>query len=458
MGISSVGVGSGILTQDVLDQLRAADEAGQIRPIDLSIANETDKKDSLALIDATMTNFIDSITEIKSHGLYDERSVTLSGSSVEVTATSGTDVQDFNLSVTNLATKQIEQSGSFVDEDTTPIASGVGSINLNVNGTDYTIDYDATTTLKDLKKLINDTAGDDVDATVVQIADGDFRLFVSSENTGASQNITITDNSAALTGTELTTGLTALQTGIDANFEFNGQAVTRESNEISDLVTGLTVTLKTTGSTDVSVAQDREGILEKMDSFVEKYNSAITELDKMTKSSTDSAEKGIFSGESTIKNMKRTIQDMIFSIGGGTETMFDYGFDVDKDGVMSIDKTVFEGKLDDDPDNVEAFLAGGTFTNADLTTVELDGAFTEFATGIEAYTKFNATLDQFKDSITARITALEERKTSATESLDSRYDILKKQFIAYDLQISRINSASNVFTQLANAQTAAANG
>ena len=454
MGISSVGVGSGILTQDVLDQLREADEAGQIQPIDLSLADENDKKDSLAIIDASMTNFVDSINEIKSHSLYDERSTTVTGTSVEVEASSGTDIQDFNLTVTNLATKQIEESGSFAAEDSL-IASGAGSINLNVNGTDYTIDYDATTTLKDLKSLINTAAGDDVDATIVQISGGDFRLFVSAANSGASQDITITDNSASLLGTELTTGLSAVQTGIDANFTFNGQAITRESNEISDLITGLTITLKETGSSDVSVAQDREGILEKMNSFVEKYNSAITELDKMTKSSTDAAEKGIFSGESTIKNMKRAIEDLVGSVGGGVGTMYDYGFDVDQDGVMTFDSTIFEDALDDNPDNVEAFLAGGTYTNDDLTTVELDGAFTDFSTGIEAYTDYNAILDQLDDAIDANITSLEERKTNATERLDSKYEILKKQFIAYDLMISKINSASSMFVQLANAQNAA---
>jgi len=457
MGISSVGVGSGILTQNVLDQLRAADEAGQIQPIDFSIANENDKKDALALVDASMKNFIDSITEIKSHGLYDARSTTLSGTSVEVTATAGTDIQDFNINVSNLATKQIEQSGSFTAE-TDLIASGVGSINLNINSTDYTINYDATTTLKDLKTLINDVAGAGVDATIVQVNSGDFRLFVSSANTGASQDVTITDNSASLLGNQITTGLTAIQTGVDANFTFNGQAISRQSNTVSDLITGLSVTLKETGSTDVSIKQDRVGILEKMDSFVTKYNATISELNKLTKSSTDAAEKGIFSGESTIKNMKRTIEDLVSTIGGGVGTMYDYGFDVDKDGVMTIDKTAFEAKLDADPANVEAFLAGGTYTNADLTQVELTGAFADFATGVEAYTKFNATLDQFKNSITDTISSLEDRKTSATERLDSRYAILKKQFIAYDSLISKINTASNIFTQLANAQSAAANG
>lgn len=456
MAISSVGAGSGILTQDVLDQLRKADEAQLITPITFSLANEGDKKDALELIDANMTNLIDSINAINSFGLYDERSSTVTGSSVSVSATANTDIQDFTLNVTNLATKQIEESGAFTS-GTETIANGPGSMNLNIDGVDFTIAYDATTTLDGLKNLINTQAGDKVDATVVQINSGEFRLFVSSASTGTTQDITLTDNSAQLKDTRLTTGLTAIQTGVDANFTFNGQAITRSSNQVDDLITGLDITLKEVGTSTVSIEQDRESIMTKFDSFVGKYNAAITELDKMTKSSTDSSERGIFSSESTIKGLKSTIESMMSSIGGGVGSIFDYGFDIDRDGKLSLDKDVLNTQLDTNASNVEAFFAGGTFTKPDATTVELTGAFNEIATAVEGYTNYNATLDQFKDSITSKISELEDRKISATERLDSRYEIMKQRFIAYDLIINRLNSASSIFTQLANAQTAAAN-
>lgn len=456
MAISSVGAGSGILTQDVLDQLRKADEAQLITPITFSLANEGDKKDALELIDANMTNLIDSINAINTFGLYDERSSTVTGTSVSVSAAANTDIQDFTLNVTNLATKQIEESGAFTS-NTETIANGAGSMNLNIDGLDFTIAYDATTTLDGLKDLINAQAGDKVDATVVQINSGEFRLFISSVDTGTTQDITLTDNSAQLKDTRLTTGLTAIQTGVDANFTFNGQAITRSSNQVDDLITGLSITLKEVGTSTVSIQQDRESIMSKFDSFVEKYNAAITELDKMTKSSTDSTERGIFSSESTIKSLKSTIQNMMSTIGGGVGSIFDYGFDIDKDGKLSLDKDVLNTQLDTNATNVEAFFAGGTFTNPDATTVVLTGAFNELATAVEGYTNYNATLDQFKDSITSKISELEDRKLSATERLDSRYEILKQRFIAYDLIINRLNSASSIFIQLANAQTAAAN-
>ena len=454
MAISSVGAGSGVLTQDILDKLREADDAQYVTPLELSLANEDDRKKALEVIDASMTNLIDSINALKDSTLFQERSATVTGSSVEVSAIINTDLQDFTLDVTKLATKQIEESGAFTS-NTETIANGVGSMNLNIDGVDFTIDYDASTTLDDLKNLINDIAGEKIDATVVQISSGDFRLFVSSVDTGTTQNITMTDNSAQLKDTRLTTGMIDLQTGEDATFTFNGQAITRTSNNVDDLITGLTITLKEVGTSSVSVMQDNESILEKIDSFVDKYNETMTELDKMTKSSVDSETRGIFSGDSTIRSMKSYITNMITDTTSGS--IFDFGFELDKEGKLSIDKDVFTEKLENDNANVQAFLAGGTFTNDDGTTVELDGAFTAFSSTIETYTKYNAILDQMKDFIKESKDTLEDRKLQMIENLDSKYQTMQKRFIAYDIMMSRLNSASSMFVQMANAQIAANN-
>lgn len=448
MGISSLGVGSSILTQDVLDQLREADDAKFIQPIDLELASEKDKKAALSTLDATMTNLFDSIDVLSTPLLYDERLATVTGSSVAVSADANTDIQDFTIDVANLATKQIEQSGSFAS-DTDSVAATDGQINLNIDGQDFTIDYTAGTTLKELKDLINDVAGAKVDATIVQVGSADFRLFISSVDTGSTQDITITDNTGTI-DSRISTGLTAVQTGLDANFTFNGQAITRSSNNISDLITGLDITLKETGVSNVSVTQDRDNIMKKIDSFIEKYNSAISELGRLTKQSMDSEERGIFSGESTIKSMLRELENMFSVVGGGVGTMSDYGFDMDENGKLSIDKDVLNTKLDENSANVEAFFSGGTFTNPDLSTTTVTGIFGEMSTMVGAYTDYNATLDQYKDFINDSISALEDRKTTMTERLDARYEILKKQYAAYDAMIAKLNNASSMFVQMAN--------
>ncbi len=463
MGVSSLGVGSSILTQDVLDQLREVDEGSLIRPINLNLANENDKITAFGVLDANMTNYSDSTDAIKSALLWDERSAEVtSGTSVSVSAISKTDIQDFTLNVSTLATKQIEQSGAF-GAKTDVIDTSSGSFDIQVGtGTAISISYEAGTTLDEMKNLINKEAGDLVDATIVQINSGEFRLFLSSDETGNETGVDgAVGTNISIAGAGLDTKLTsdfnaaAIQAGTNASFTFNNQTISRASNKISDLISGLTITLKESGVSEVSIKQDRSSILSKFDSFVDKYNANMTELNKQTLSSTDAETRGIFSADSTIKSMKRALGDMIGAVGGGVGTMFDYGFSIDKDGSMSLSKTILEKAMDENSSNVQAFFSGGDFLKSDGSTVTLDGAFTELSTKIDGYTGRNNTLDQLKESMDANVKSLNERKDTATERLDAKYEIMKKQYAAYDLMISKFNSASSMFSQMVNAQYAA---
>jgi len=469
MGISSLGVGSGILTQDVLDQLREADEAQIIQPITFELANENDKKDSLDVLDASMTNFRDSIEALQNATAFDARKATIDGSSISMTVADKSDLQDFTLNVTTLASKRIEESGTFsnaaypadpnakYDPTVDTIATAAGTLDFNVTGmaSPISINVDDTTTLKDLKDAINNQAGDYAQATIVQTNDGEYNLFISSTETGASKDISISDAGGVLKGTQLTTDMDAIvgAEGTDAAFEFNGQAITRSTNNVTDLITGYDITLEEVGSSSVQIEQDRESIETKIDSFVEKYNSIISELSSQTHSSTDSETRGIFSNDSSIKNMKRNIEDMISSISGDGGNMTDYGFSIDRDGVMTIDKTVLNEQLDADPDNVAAFFQGGDYTKADASVVTLDGAFTSFYDLVNGYTKTNGGLDLVSDSISENISSLEDRNTAAIERLDAKYEIMKKQYTAYNALINSFNASSDIFTQLANANS-----
>lgn len=458
MSISSLGLGSGVLTQDVLDKLRAADKAARVTPLETRLSSLQKEQGEFNILDATMTNLSDSINELKSLTLYNARSTSVSGTSVDVTASENSDIQSFTLNVTQLATKQIEESGSFSSStDAGLVATADGSFNLNANGTDYTIDYNNTMSLDDLKKEINNVAGKDVNAAIVQVASGDFRLFLDSVNTGSNQDITITDTSGNLAGTELTSGLTALQNGDDAKFEFNGQTITRSSNKIDDLVQGYDITLKEVGSSTVSVTQNRDEIMSRIDSFVEKYNAAMTYLDKVTKNSSNESERGIFATNSTITNMQDRLRNMMDTVGGGVGNLYEYGFDIDKDGTMSVDKTVLNKELDTNPDNVKAFFSGGDYDNGDGTTTAVDGVFNELFTFVDSYTGYGKSIDNLKTSIGDSISAVEKTKEDAIERLDDKYNTLQKQWGAYDALIAKLTSSANAFIQMVQTQNSSSN-
>lgn len=480
MGISSLGVGSSILTQDVLDQLKSADESKFVTPVEERQKSENSKLQSFQVLEAHMDNVQQSLQALTGYGIFESRVSNVSDDEVVgITAGKNSDVQDFTLDVTSLATKQINQSAAF-SAKTSTIAVANGSMDLAVGKETFTLDYKPTTTLNDLKDMINKEAGDSVKASIVQIAKNDYRLFLIAENTGTGQEISLVDNTVVkemvsidqkfdkdgnpikeekivkegnLNGS-LTTGLQSVQTAVDAVFKFNGLEITRSSNMINDLASGLTITLKDLGTSSVSVKQDRENIEASIINFMDKYNSTLFQLNEDTKSSQDKSVRGVFSSDSTIKGMESSMINIFSIVGQGAGRIQDYGIEADKSGRLSLNSSQLNRMLDKNPDNVKAFLAGGDFVKDNGTKVELKGAFSEIETEVYKYSKYNAILDQFKNSISTRLESLDEQKEKAIERLNGRYDIMGKRFAAYDTVISKFNSASNMFGQMINAEAA----
>lgn len=456
MGISSLGAGSNILTQDVLDQLRAADEAKFVTPLETSISAQEDKSAAFEVVDALMDNVYESLKGLTEYGVFESRTTSVSNEDrVSVTAAESSDVQDFTLNVTKLATREIVQSGQFASKDAS-ISTGSGQMEINVGSDKYTIDYDSTTTLEDLKELINKNASDGVSASIIQVNSGDFRLVLSAAETGEGQAISITD--VAGEGETLlaaVTGFASVQVAQNAEFTYNGIDIERTSNTVDDLLSGVTLTLKEEGTTQVSVHQDTEYIDEKITNFVDKYNSAMYQLGVDTKSSADEDERGVFSSESTIKSMKASLSSMLSSVGEGNAQMEDFGLALDDDGRLSLDSEVLNAKLADDPTSTQAFFTGGTYTKEDGSTVELQGVFSEMEDEVAKYSKYNNVLDQFRDSIKTRYDSLTEQKEKAIARLDASYAIQATRFAAYDAIITGLNTASSALSDLINAEIAA---
>ncbi len=230
--LSSLGMGSGVLTSSVIDQLKTNDTNLIIAPIDKKISTNTQKQASMTQLGSLATSLTSSVSSLESSTLYQKRTVAGSNDNVSVTADPGVAIQDFTVSDVKMATASVLQSGSFSDS-TNKIASDSGKLNFNVNGTDYTIAYDSSMSYDDLKTKINDVAGTNVKASILQTSDTGYSLIINSKNTGTAQQVTLTDLSGKLnstlksdsimsgafatTGTKFATGDGTLTLGAGAN-------------------------------------------------------------------------------------------------------------------------------------------------------------------------------------------------------------------------------------------------
>lgn len=147
-----------------------------------------------------------------------------------------------------------------------------GTIELGVaGGPTAVIDLDGDLTLHDLRDRINaarSTTG--VSASVLKVADDDFRLVLAAEATGKA--ITLNDSSG-LAGGFVTTSLQAARPAI---FEIDGVSITRPSNQADDLLNGVTINLfKAEPGTTVAVSVEPSlgDIKSRIVAFVEAFNA-----------------------------------------------------------------------------------------------------------------------------------------------------------------------------------------
>jgi len=399
-----------------------------------------------------MGDLQNSLADLGAGNDYDKRKASVGGdANVAVSVRSGVAAQSFSLEVSQLATKEVVQSGTFSSK-TDPIANGSGSLKINIGDKEYSVDYDEDMSLEDLARAINKEAKESLSATVVQISDGEFALFLSSKNEGANNQITMSDEGGNLADASAFTNLTRVQEGQSAIFKYNGVDIQRDSNKVDDLIDGLTLTLNKTGTSEVNIATDNGAILKGMQDFTDKFNAALSKLNVLTKASQDADERGIFSNESVIKDLRRDLQELVESAGGGK--LGDYGFTMDDKGKLEFNKDIFQAKLDENPANVEAFLSGGKFNNGDGTTTDTRGAFNEMLDKVDSYLGTGKILDEYKKSTDDNLEMFEDRKKSATQRLDARYDILKRQYAAYDSMIAKMQNVSSMFSQMTAAQYA----
>lgn len=459
--ISSLGIGSGVLTSDVIDQLKAADEARIIDPINKKIDLNNQKQQSYDLLSSYMNTFKGSTSALSYDTLFDNKTVDVNGAA-EVTVDAGANVDSFTLETVTLAKKDITKFGA-LSSKTSSIASAAGVLNLSINGTTYNINYDANTTLETLAQSITDAAGANIDASILETSTGQFSLVLSSKETGANQAITITDTDdgtngtgsldAALFDTAAVDGYQKIQDGVDAVFKYNGITTTRSTNEISDLILGVNITLKEEGDfSNVTINQDTQKIIDEVQLFVDNYNTLMTNLGDMTAFNKETGAVGVFQGDSFVNGLRRDISGTVTS-RFGNDSLVNYGIEVDRYGVMSFDSSVLEEKLQNDSESVKTFFAGGVDDSGN----DVTGFFTNFDDKMKQYTGYGGLLTNFDNGLTKDAENLSDALARAQASLDSRYEIMTKQFIAYDAMISKLNSSFSSLQMMIDAEANAKN-
>ncbi len=335
--------------------------------------------------------------------------------------------------IVNALAKSHKIAADGVASSTTVVASAPGSFNFTVgSGTMQSVAVDATTTITGLSDAINAlNAG--VSSSVVN--DGtSYRLVLTATSTGTTNQITINQNDTTLLFP------TTLQAAQDASFTVDGLAVTRSSNVVSDVLTGVTLTLKSANAAapvTVSATRDVGEIEKKVVAFVDKYNAVMNYIKGHNRYNIDTKSGGTLFGDPVARSISDELSRVMTStISGLPSTMnmiLQAGVTRDSTGIMSLDSAKLTDALNTNYDDVvNLFVDGATTSGFGKLVYDLASSMTDSVDG--RITKKQEGLGKNIASLVTHITSKEQEISDYEGALRVRFSLLESSLAGLKAQ------------------------
>ncbi|ENO7736726.1 flagellar filament capping protein FliD [Campylobacter upsaliensis] len=417
--LSSLGFASGVLTQETIDKLKKAEEAGRVEPYKKKVEENAAKQKDLTEIKTKLLAFQTAVSSLGDATAFAARKVSSSikdNPAASLSADAGVALQSMKVNVTQLAEKDVYQSKALTTDTGLVDASLKDEVKLTFfqNGKEYSVTIDNKTTFKDLADKISTASDGNIVAKIINTGekpDG-YRLSLTSKETGEENAISFypggkdkdgkyAENSDAKEifkklGWELDTSTSLkpedveknktgygikdqanhLKKAQNAEFTMDGIKMVRPSNTITDIGVGLTLTLNKTGEVNFEVQQDTEAVTKAMEDLVNAYNDLVANLNASTDFNSETGMKGTLQGVSEVNSIRSTLISALFDsvpVEGVVKdkngndmnatvmlSMQDFGLKISESGNLSFIKSDFEKKMKEDISFAEGFFAGIT--------------------------------------------------------------------------------------------------
>lgn len=341
-------------------------------------------------------------------------------------------------------------------------------------------------------------------------------FFISSTNTGADQQFEIAGDTDVLqklgfvktpdpnqsktedtssddnTVEEVKNGVTYIEdknkaiinfSGSDAKYTYNGIEMTSASNNISINGLKFTITSNTADTAEeitVSSSTDVDGMVDTIKSFVEEYNTLISDLNDlinadsagsyepllddekegMTDSQIEKWEKKIkdslLRNDSTLKSLTSSMRNILSSTLSSNDTyksLASIGITTSSDwtanGKLELDEDKLKEALTNKPDEVIALFTANGDDETSSTKGLGDRLYESLGNNFKRIANVKSTTSLFSDTLlTNQRTTQSETTDKWEERLETMKEMYYNRFTAMETALSKLNSQTDSLTSL----------
>ena len=378
------GIVSGVQTDEIIQKMIEV----QSRPIN-------NLQSQQALLTAKLTAWQDANTRllaIKTAALallnpftfQSRKAVSSNSDLVAAQATAGASVGSYTFRVTSLASAHQMASQAFSDTNATSVGTGTITIQVGSGPATVVSITDANNTLAGVRDAINQ-ANAGVQAIIINEGPANnpsYRLMLVSNTTGTAGAITVNANLSGGAGLTLST----VQAATDAVLQFGegsgALTVTKSSNTISDVIPGVTLTLKK-ADPNTPVTVDVRGDTEAPKSAVKTFVDAVNSFNKFVKEQfrydPETNETGTLFGDYALAGIQSDLMSRLSDVvvGASKEAMAlsQIGITLSATGELVVNDAMLEDALSNNSEAVAKLLGVvGTTTDDGVTFLSAGSA------------------------------------------------------------------------------------
>ncbi|MCP3385350.1 flagellar filament capping protein FliD [Bradyrhizobium sp. CCGUVB4N] len=299
-------------------------------------------------------------------------------SALSMSVSNGAATGDHTLTISQVATAQKVVGTSQSSETTALGYSGTFSLGLG-SGSTADITVTSTMSMQDVVDAINaQTSTTNVQASIVQVSSGSYEMVLSGTEDASDIAYSSTSGNDILNELGLTDSSGAfsdvLQTSQAAKFTLDGISMTRDTNDITDVLTGVTFNLlqaTTSGATlNISIEPDTSQIETAVESLVTNYNTfrdaVIAQQATASDGTADSS--AVLFGDGTMRDIMDSLQNALNSTVGGL-TMADLGLSFNEKNELELDTSTLSNVLSTNLSGVTTLLSAQTKTSSSQLSV-----------------------------------------------------------------------------------------
>jgi flagellar hook-associated protein 2 len=384
----SSGVNTGGIDWNALIQAAVNAKMAQATVISDKINVNTNKiaayqklQTDLAKLASDLTALSTSVINPLTDNAFATRAATISStgdvsasSALSMTIDNGSATGDHTLQIGQIATAQ-KVLGATQSSQTSALGfSGTFSLGL-AGGSSASISITSGMSLQDIADAINgQTSTTNVEASIFQVSSGSFELVLSGTQDAVNisysstsgddifNKLGVTDSSGAFSNVS--------QAAQPARFTLDGIALTRNTNDISDVLSGVHFSLlqpTPNGATvNISIGADTDKITTALTTFANDYNAFRDDViaQQATNSDGTAASSALLFGDGTMRDVMTQMQQVLGTAVDGL-TMADIGLSFNPDNnELEIDGGQLSTALSTNLSGVTALLSAQTKTSS----------------------------------------------------------------------------------------------